>query len=145
MLIFHAHECVICIRVQERRAGLSSACWLICYFLQTQFSDSKGLLPFFFPFLFSFFLFRVAPAAYGSALPAMPQPQQLRLQATPATYTTAHGNAGSLTHWARPGIEPASSQTLIRFISTEPQWKLPFDVVFSSFCALTLFLWHTTI
>ena len=27
-----------------------------------------------------------------------PQPQQLRIQATSATYTTAHGNAGSLTH-----------------------------------------------
>ena len=25
-----------------------------------------------------------------------------------ATYTTAHGNDGSLTHWLRPGIEPAS-------------------------------------
>ena len=27
----------------------------------------------------------------------------------PATYTTAHGSTGSLTHWARPGIEPAAS------------------------------------
>ena len=26
-----------------------------------------------------------------------------------ATYTTADGNAGSLTHWARPGNEPATS------------------------------------
>ena len=26
-----------------------------------------------------------------------------------ATYTTAHGNAGSLTHWARPRMEPATS------------------------------------
>ena len=26
-----------------------------------------------------------------------------------ATYTTAHGNAGSLTHCWRPGMEPASS------------------------------------
>ena len=25
------------------------------------------------------------------------------------TYTTAHGNAGSLTYWVRPGIEPLSS------------------------------------
>ena len=31
-------------------------------------------------------------------------------------YTTAHGNAGSLTHWARPGIKPASSWILVRFV-----------------------------
>ena len=35
------------------------------------------------------------------------------------------GNTRSLTHWARPGIKPASSWTLVRFISTEPQWELP--------------------
>ena len=35
-------------------------------------------------------------------------------------YTTAHGNAGSLTHRARPGIEPASLWMLVRFVSAEP-------------------------
>ena len=29
-------------------------------------------------------------------------------------YTTAHSNAGFLTHWARPGIEPTSSWMLVR-------------------------------
>ena len=33
-----------------------------------------------------------------------------------ATYTTAHGNARSLTHWARPGIEPAISWFLVGFL-----------------------------
>ena len=28
----------------------------------------------------------------------MPEPQQCRIQAMSATYTTAHGNTGSLTH-----------------------------------------------
>ena len=42
-----------------------------------------------------------------------PQPLQRRIRATSAIYTTAHGNAGSLTHWARPGIEPASSWFLV--------------------------------
>ena len=37
---------------------------------------------------------------------------------------TAHGNTGSLTHWARPEIKPTSSWILVRFISAEPQWKL---------------------
>ena len=40
------------------------------------------------------------------------------------TYTTAHGNAGSLTHWPRPGIEPASSRMLVRFVSAEPRQEL---------------------
>jgi len=44
-----------------------------------------------------------------------PQPQQLGIQATSATYTTAHGNTGSLTHWARPWIEPATSWFLVGF------------------------------
>ena len=34
--------------------------------------------------------------------------------------------AGSLTHWARPGIKPATSWILIlRFTTTEPQWEHP--------------------
>ena len=38
---------------------------------------------------------------------------------------TAHGDARTLTHWERPGIEPASSWILFRFVSTGPQWELP--------------------
>ena len=38
------------------------------------------------------------------------QPHQI--QAASATYAAACGNSGSLTHWARPGIDPASSWTL---------------------------------
>ena len=41
-----------------------------------------------------------------------------------AAYITAHGNAGSLMHRARPGIEPASSRILVGFISTESQKEL---------------------
>ena len=40
-----------------------------------------------------------------------------------ATYTTAHGNTGSFTHWAGLGIEPASSW-LVWFVSAEPQREL---------------------
>ena len=42
-----------------------------------------------------------------------------------ATYTTAHVNPGSLTHWVRPGNEPESSWMLLGFISTVPQQELP--------------------
>ena len=34
-----------------------------------------------------------------------------------ATYTTAHGNAESLTHWVRPGIKPTSSWPLAGFVN----------------------------
>ena len=40
------------------------------------------------------------------------------------TYTTAHGNAGFLTHWMRPGIEPMSWWILVGFVTAEPQWEL---------------------
>ena len=50
----------------------------------------------------------------------MPQPQRCQIPDTSATNTTTHGNAGSLTHRASPGIEPASSWILARFIFAEP-------------------------
>ena len=53
-----------------------------------------------------------------------PQPQ-LGIWAPSATYTTAHGNARSLTHWVRPGIEPASSWILVGFVSTETRREFP--------------------
>ena len=53
-----------------------------------------------------------------------PQLQQCQIRATSVTFTTAHANEGSLTHWVRPGIELASSWILVRFITTEPQSEL---------------------
>ena len=47
---------------------------------------------------------------------------QLELQ-LPA-YTAAHGNAKSLTHWARPGIEPTTSWFLVGFVSAAPRREL---------------------
>ena len=42
------------------------------------------------------------------------------------TYTTAHGNAGSLNHRTGPGIKPTSSWILVGFgfITTEPEEEL---------------------
>ena len=48
-------------------------------------------------------------------------------------YTTVHDNAGSLTHWARPGIELATLWFLVGFISTPPQWELGFLLLLCSF------------
>ena len=38
-------------------------------------------------------------------------------------YTTAHGNARSLTHWVRLGNKPATSWIPVRFISAGPWWE----------------------
>ena len=46
-----------------------------------------------------------------------PEPQQRHIWAVSATYTTAHGNAGSLIHWARPGIKSTTSWLLVGFVN----------------------------
>ena len=58
------------------------------------------------------------------------EPQQGRIWAASETYTTAQGNDGSLTHWARPGIEPASSWTLVRFLTHWATMGTPVIVYF---------------
>ena len=53
-----------------------------------------------------------------------------RIQATSVMDPTAHGNSGSLTHRARPGIKAISSWVLTGFITAEPQWEVLFFFVF---------------
>ena len=67
----------------------------------------------------------------------MPQPQQCRIQASSVTYTTSCGNAGSLTHWTRPGIEPVSTWILVRFLN---HWVTKGTPVFP--CLLLLKFWR---
>ena len=76
--------------------------------------------------------FRVTPMACGSS-------QQCRIRAVPANYTTAHGNAGSFTHWARPGIEPTSSWTLAGFLTCWAMMGTP-GYCFSPVLYLTQFI-----
>ena len=47
----------------------------------------------------------------------MPEPQQRGIRAASATYTTAHGNTRSLTHWARAGTKHATSRFLVGFVN----------------------------
>ena len=68
---------------------------------------------------FFFFLFRAAPMAYGGSRLGVKSELQL------PTYTTAHGNARTLTHGSRPGMEPATSWFLVRFVFAAPWWELP--------------------
>ena len=46
-----------------------------------------------------------------------PQPQNTGSEPESAAYTTVHNNTGSSTHWARPGIEPASLWILLEFLN----------------------------
>ena len=83
---------------------------------------------------FFWVFFRAAPAAYGAS-----QARGL-LGATAADLHHSHSHTdpnsvcdlhrsswqgGSLTHGARPGIEPVSSRKLVTVVSAEPQWERP--------------------
>ena len=76
----------------------------------TQRSQFKDWNAHFF-FFFLFFLFRAAPAAYGSSHVR----GQIRAEA--AGLHHSQSNTRSLTHWARPGIEPTSSWRLCHVLN----------------------------
>ena len=86
-------------------------------------------------FFWSTFFFRAAPAAYGGSQargPIWATPVGLQHSHSNAgsephlwTYTTAHSNAGSLTHWARPGIQPATSWFPVRFVNRWATMGIP--------------------
>ena len=62
--------------------------------------------------LFYFLVFfRAAFAAYGCSQ------SRGQIGAAAACLHHSHGNARSVTHWARPGIEPASLWMLARFLT----------------------------
>ena len=52
------------------------------------------------------------------------QPQPRRIWAMSVTYSTAHGNARSLSRWLRPGIKPTTSWFLVEFVSAVPWQEL---------------------
>ena len=117
-------SCIVISQQDINGIDFGAICWdwflayfVIClYKFSCVFERHAGSTVFFF---FFFFFFRGAPEAYGSSQARgsiqsctchpMSQPQQWRIQAA-MTNTTA--NAGSLTHWVRPGIKPLSSRML---------------------------------
>ena len=54
-----------------------------------------------------------------------PMPQSHQIWASFVTYIAAHSNAGSSTHWARPGIEPTSSWILVGFLIHQATMGIP--------------------
>ena len=61
-----------------------------------------------------------------------PQPQQHGIWAVSATYTTVHGTTGSLTHWLRPGIKPASLWMPVRFVNCWATMGAPHTIILNS-------------
>ena len=58
--------------------------------------------------------------------------QQHQIWAASAAYTTAHGNARSLTYRAKPGIKPSTSWLLGKVISAAPLQELCLKHIFLS-------------
>ena len=113
----------------------------LTYFLKQLFYKFRFYigLGFFFFFLFFF----LVPQLRHMEVPRLGVKLELQLPAyTTATatqdlrpiYTTAQGNTRSLTHWARPGIKPATSWFLIRFISPAPRGELQHRAIYPEFC-----------
>ena len=72
---------------------------------------------------------------------SMPQSQKCRIWVTSANYTTTHGNAGSLTHWVSPGIEPVSSWILVVFINWWAMTGTPGNfILFSYFFCIKILM-----
>ena len=101
------------------------------YLLLTKFKEVKvfcqgEICQILLSFSFLFCFFRDTPVAHGSfqtrsnqsySCWPMPQPPQCHIWAASVIYTTAHSNAGSLTHWVRPGIKPSSSWIPVWFLT----------------------------
>ena len=67
-----------------------------------------------------------------------PQTQQRQIWAVTATYTPAHGNARSPTHWVKLGFEPTTSWILVGFATRWARTETPKKVGF--FCLFVCFL-----
>ena len=105
------------------------------------------IMPFFCYSCFFFFLFRATPVAAGLCHSHSNPRSEPHLWPTPQLAPVLP----PLAHWARPGIEPASSWTLIRFLTCwATTWTpigmylLPFYYLSSScFCSSFLFISST--
>ena len=80
-------------------------------------------------FLAKIIFLRATPVAYGSCRAGgwitAAGLYQLQIWAASVTYTAADGNARSLIHWARPGVEPPFSWILVRFLNCWATMGMP--------------------
>ena len=85
---------------------------------------------FFFFFFFFFLVFFLGPQVWHMEVPRLGVKLELQLLA----YTRAHSNAGSLTLWARPGMEPLSSWILVKFVNRWATARTPNVWSFNPLC-----------
>ena len=62
-----------------------------------------------------------------------------------AACTTACGNTRSLIHWARPGIEPESSDPMSDSLPAEPQQELQEENLYKFYILLSAILLSATL
>ena len=87
-------------------------------------------------FLNFFSLFGATPMPHGGSQDRGP------IGAAAARRHYSHSNAGSFTHWARPGVEPKSSWFLVGFASVTPRRGRLFWILIANCCwAALAFLW----
>ena len=112
-------------------AKIVSLLWYLSEIVMCERGYTLSTLPFFF-----FCLFMAVPTEYGS----FQARGQIGAVATGLYHSHSNGwsephlqtipqlttTPDLLTHWARPGIEPASSWILIGFIPLSHWWELPF-------------------
>ena len=70
-----------------------------------------------------------------------PKPQQCRIRAKSATYTTAHSDTRSLIHCSKPGIEPVSLRMLVGFALCWAITGIPVFLFFKSSVSSLDILW----
>ena len=105
------------------------------YFFHHSLFTGKPIKTFFFVFP------RAAPVAYGEsearglfgAVATSPHQSYSSVGSEPS-----HSNTGSLTHWARPGIEPATSWFLVRFVN---HWATMGTPLFLIYLFIYLFIY----
>ena len=123
-----------CTLKKKKRRASTPVFFLILFWKLSFWAVAEVFFFFFFFFFWSFCLFRAAPTAYGGSqargligvLAAGLHHSYSNATSASATYSTAPGNAGFLTHWARPEIEPTTSWFLVRFVSAVPRWEVPY-------------------
>ena len=152
-LLSHESEIFVCFAQQSEQCQAYAICSIsICWINELMIKQmntsmliykDKDIIALAYDFLFpkinSFFFFFCFLGLYlrhmesswlGSiwncSCQPMPQPQQWGWQRGIGTTSvnTTHSNTRSLTHWARPGVEPTSSWKLVVFITAEPRWEL---------------------
>ena len=99
-----------------------------------------------------FCLFRAVPVVYGGSqargwiravAAGLYYATATQDPSTSASYTTARDNAGSLTHWTRPRMEPTSSWILVRFVNHWATMGTPLQINLSLISVENLWLVRT--